>query len=148
MSEYKEKWIWDITPKGRLNDGLLIAIDNHKDEEVKFLLDKGANPNSCYFPVSDDDYGISALHLAFMKQKSEEEIQYNIIKMLVEYGADINRPYRNEHDICSSPLDIARGGVSSKGWGLKRQDIAKKTVELFESLGAKKVVYRTTMTLE
>jgi ankyrin repeat protein len=61
-----------------INEKLLEAVRLNKIEEVKKLIEKGADVNVV------DEYGATALYWASYKGHSE------IVKMLIEAGADVN----------------------------------------------------------
>ena len=61
-----------------INEQLFKAIGSNKIEEVKMLIEKGADVNVV------DEHGITALHLASLLGYSE------IVKMLIEAGANVN----------------------------------------------------------
>ena len=61
-----------------INEKLLEAVRLNKIEEVKKLIEKGADLNVV------DEYGATALHWASQEGHSE------IMKMLIKAGADVN----------------------------------------------------------
>ncbi len=84
------------------------ALDSHKYLIVEYLLKNGANPNN--YKIAYENYGFGMpIHFAiiceadFFCQEFVAEPILTPIKMLVEYGADINA--KNEKG--QTPLDIA-----------------------------------------
>lgn len=67
----------------KLNERLMNAVKNNQREEVKFLLNAGADVNA------KDVYGSTPLHFATNHARS------HIMELLVEYGADVNAQDKN-----------------------------------------------------
>lgn len=67
----------------KLNERLMNAVKNNQREEVKFLLNAGADVNA------KDVYGSTPLHFATNYARS------HIMELLVEYGADVNAQDKN-----------------------------------------------------
>lgn len=86
---------------------LITAASCCKFETVRFLLRKGANPNTV------NKLGYSALHcVAFMSaiEKNQEEEFVKIAKILLRYEADAQlKNHKGE-----TPLDISQKGSASK----------------------------------
>lgn len=55
-------------------------------EIIKILLEHGENPNE----IDNDRFGSTPLHYAVTYGKITPEMRVNIMKLLIEYGADIN----------------------------------------------------------
>jgi len=143
----------EINPDDPIQSPLMFAIEDSNLSAVKFLLENGANPNCRIFNEYESIYGISALHMAISKTIMGDLHTHNIIQILLDYGADLNHPMIEDNKIVT-PLDEAlkhqsfHSQFNRNSRDDDRYDMSTKTVELLQSLGAKKTVYKTTRTLE
>lgn len=64
---------------------LHIAVQSHMTSVVKYLLEKGADVNS------NDRFGKTPLMIAIMHYLSDKPIVQQIIDLLIQYGADLDR---------------------------------------------------------
>jgi len=143
----------EINPDNRIQPPLMSAIEDSNLNAVKFLLENGANPNCRNFDEYEQIYGTSALHMAINKTIMGDLHTHNIIQILLDYGADLNHPMIEDNKIVT-PLDEAlkhqsfHSQFNRNSRDDDRYNMSTKTVELLQSLGAKKTVYKTTRTLE
>jgi len=70
---------------------LMFAVDNGYKNVVKELLKKGANANA---RGTDESHTTPASLLDIATRKDDKDLDLDIIKSLIEYGADINSDHR------------------------------------------------------
>ena len=73
--------------KENLNKELLKAVDETNVQKVKKLIEKGADPSS--YPISESD--INVMWMAIVRGESGNEEAFEIIKILIDSGADPNK---------------------------------------------------------
>jgi ankyrin repeat protein len=143
----------EINPDERFENPLFSAVDSSNEDAVKFLLESGANPNCREVQEHSPIYGKSALHRAIDATVMSDENTHNIVRILVEHGADLNG-LRRENGKLVTPLDQAikhqnfHSQFNRTERDINRQNMSRMTVELLKSSGAKKTVYKTSRTLE
>jgi len=140
------------TYNNRFQPPLIAAIEpgtsyDSNNIAVKFLLENGADPNSKFYEDDDDRHGVSALHLAIIQQAWTQNTKpLSIIKLLIDYGVDINQVMLREGKLVT-PLDEAERHLSFHSQFTK-PTMLFKVIELLKKSGAKKTVYKTTSYLE
>ena len=94
MEDFLQKGAEVDAPDYRNRSALVHAVNTGQAQSVRFLLEHGADVG--YY----DCEGTTLLHLALACKKPDTEL----IKVLVEYGCDVNAPYHIESN---TPLHLA-----------------------------------------
>jgi len=105
-----ENWISENDPilnsvNDKMNTPLLAAIDVGNVVFIRFLLEKGANPN--YLVEGINLPLIYAIEIAVEEEDYSDDIdepKIDIIELLIEYGADIMK----KDDLGRSPYEFAK----------------------------------------
>ena len=112
----------NIAHKG--NSPLLVAIEQHQVEVIKFLVENGADVNF------SSDKAVTALHIAVdsanfqtFDKNAFKEPPTEVIELLIQNGADIN--VKNKYGL--TPIELAKGlATKSGGAPQKIIDLLKK----------------------
>lgn len=80
------------TNQTELNQKLLDAASNADEEQVKELLNQGANPNA------SDTGGLTPLSVSYFSTDRNDYMFNNIVQLLIEAGADPNIPTNPQRD--------------------------------------------------